>query len=107
MSKELKNNIRSFRYSDRVAEILEGMEGKTLNEKFENLVITCHATLPDIQHKIEVESRCLERMRDDWWKLLRLKGDIEKRLGSIDSVSAEIEGLISGFMGRCNTDFRP
>lgn len=33
--KDTKNNIRSFRYSDRVAQILESMEGDSLNAKFE------------------------------------------------------------------------
>ena len=47
--KEKKTNIRSFRYSDRVAEILEASEGDTLNEKFENLVLFCSDGLEDIK----------------------------------------------------------
>ncbi|MBE7724524.1 MAG: hypothetical protein E7244_08870 [Enterocloster citroniae] len=46
--KDTKNNIRSFRYSDRVAQILESMEGDSLNAKFENLVIFCHDRLPEV-----------------------------------------------------------
>ena len=34
-----KDNIRSFRFSDEVLELLEGFEGKNLNEKFNNMVI--------------------------------------------------------------------
>lgn len=36
-----KTNIRSFRYSDEVAGIIEGFQGSNLNEKFENLVLYC------------------------------------------------------------------
>lgn len=36
-----KINIRSFRYSDEVAGILEGFKGGSLNEKFENLILHC------------------------------------------------------------------
>lgn len=36
-----KNNIRSFRYSDEVAAIIEKFKGDSLNDKFENLVLYC------------------------------------------------------------------
>lgn len=95
MGKELKNNIRSFRYSDRVAEILEVIEGKTLNEKFENLVITCNVTLPDIQRKIGYESKRLDQMRADWWELWRLKSRVEERLGCIDRLAVELDDIVA------------
>ena len=34
-----KSNLRSFRYSDEIAAILEAQEGNSLNEKFESLVL--------------------------------------------------------------------
>lgn len=95
MSKELKNNIRSFRYSDRVADILEGMEGKNLNEKFENLVLTCYCKLPDIMGEIERQERHLHFMRDDYMELLELKYRIESRLKSVDSLVADIDGAVA------------
>lgn len=95
---EKKNNIRSFRYSDRVAEILENAEGKTLNEKFENLVLTCHASLPEIQRKIDIESKHLQCMRDEWWKLLHLRQKVEERLERINCVSSEIDRFLSGYL---------
>lgn len=36
-----KSNLRSFRYSDEVAGILEAYKGVSLNEKFENLILHC------------------------------------------------------------------
>ena len=52
--KEKKTNIRSFRYSDRVAEILEASEGNTLNEKFENLVLFCYDELPGVKNELDM-----------------------------------------------------
>ena len=95
MAKELKNNIRSFRYSDRVAEILEGMEGKTLNDKFEKLVLTCYCKLPDILGEIERQEKRLRYMRDDYMKLLELKHRIDSRLKSVDSLVADIDEAVA------------
>lgn len=52
MKKENKNNLRSFRYSDRVAEILEGFDGDSMNAKFENLVLYCFDGLEDKKKRI-------------------------------------------------------
>jgi len=49
-----KSNLRSFRYSDRVAEILEGFEGNSLNEKFENLVLYCFDEVPRTQRRLHM-----------------------------------------------------
>jgi hypothetical protein len=40
-----KSNLRSFRYTDEVAAILEAQEGNSLNEKFESLVLFCFYNL--------------------------------------------------------------
>ena len=54
-----KNNIRSFRQCDRVAEILELCDGDSLNAKFENLVLTCYDRLPDLQEEIKRHEKLL------------------------------------------------
>lgn len=48
----VRTNSRSFRYSDRVAEILENFEGDSLNDKFNNLVIYCFDEVPKRQKEI-------------------------------------------------------
>jgi hypothetical protein len=48
-----KPNIRSFRYSDEVARILEGFEGESMNAKFENLVLYCYKALPQKKKEIK------------------------------------------------------
>lgn len=71
-----KNNIRSFRYSDEVAEILEGMEGSNLNEKFENLVRTCYVRLPEVQGMIELYEGYLNDMRDKYRFMLLIDDEV-------------------------------
>lgn len=94
MSKELKSNIRSFRYSDCVACILESAYGRNLNEKFENLVVDCYCRLPGIQQQIAYEEGRLRKLREDYWRLSDLRCQIDSRLCSIDRLSAEIDGLV-------------
>lgn len=53
-----KNNLRSFRYSDEIAAILEAQEGNSLNEKFESLVLFCF-------YKLENRKKDLERIETD------------------------------------------
>ncbi len=73
-----KNNLRSFRYSDKVAEILEKFKGNTLNEKFENLVLYCFDEVPkrekrlkDIDNEI---SKKLDMLRNFNRQLEELRG---------------------------------
>lgn len=76
-----KTNLRSFRYSDEVAAILEQQEGKSLNDKFENLVLTCYYKLPEIQKSID----CLtDQRRAEYFKLWDSRNKLEefKRLFS-------------------------
>lgn len=90
-----KNNIRSFRYSDDVASILEGVEGRTLNEKFENLVRTCYIVLPEMERKIESANKRLEAMRSDYWELWRLKSKVQSKLESLDRLATDLDELVS------------
>lgn len=48
-----KNNIRSFRYSDEIANILEQQKGSNLNEKFNNLIIFSFLRAKQFQDQID------------------------------------------------------
>lgn len=47
-----KSNLRSFRFSDDVARILDRFEGKSLNDKFENLVRFCFFKVPEVEKEL-------------------------------------------------------
>ncbi len=70
-----KNNLRSFCYSDEVAAILEAQEGKNLNDKFENLVLTCFYRLPEIRAEIK---RLQQQQLAELDKLWALRGQLEE-----------------------------
>ncbi|KAB4605889.1 hypothetical protein GMD88_10695 [Pseudoflavonifractor sp. BIOML-A6] len=71
-----KTNLRSFRYSDEVAAILEAQEGKSVNDKFENLVLFCY-------YKVEQRQKDLDRINED----------IRKRREELYQLSRETEQL--------------
>ena len=62
-----KSNIRSFRYSDEVAAILEGFGSKdqSMNSKFEDLVLHCYYRLPDLEKEIALKQKQLEAMQKE------------------------------------------
>lgn len=47
-----KNNIRSIRFSDELAELIDRQIGNTFTEKFENLVTKCVWELPQKEERI-------------------------------------------------------
>lgn len=79
-----KPNIRSFRYSNEVADILEAQRGNSLNEKFENLVTDCYLMLErrqrmleQVNEQIEARRRVLRNLETATAELQMLQRDIE------------------------------
>ena len=57
-----KNNIRSIRFSDELAELIKRQVGRTFTEKFENLVTRCVWELPARERELEqLEARIQEK----------------------------------------------
>ena len=53
-----KTNIRSIRFSDELAELIEGQQGQNFTEKFENLVTRCVWEVPAREKELaELERR--------------------------------------------------
>lgn len=80
-----KDNIRSFRFSGEVAAILEAQQGKSLNDKFETLVLYCHYAVPQkqaelarIQKDIERQRKTLQDLQNATRKLMELERSIEQ-----------------------------
>ncbi|WP_366946646.1 hypothetical protein, partial [uncultured Oscillibacter sp.] len=57
-----KPNIRSIRFSDELAELIDRQVGNTFTEKFENLVTQCVWELPQKEAELERLERELERL---------------------------------------------
>ena len=79
-----KNNIRSIRFSDELAELIDRQVGRTFTEKFENLVTRCVWELPqrekqleDIQKQIDQERERLFNLQRATEQLRMLERDIQ------------------------------
>lgn len=79
-----KNNIRSIRFSDEMAELIDRQVGDTFTQKFENLIIRCVWELPqrekqlaDIQAQIKREIDRLYDLRRATEQLRMLEQDIK------------------------------
>ena len=79
-----KNNIRSIRFSDDLAELIERQAGKSFTEKFENLITRCVWELPRqekrlkaIQEQIKQEQQRLYDMQRATEQLRMLERDIK------------------------------
>ena len=85
MTMAQKNNIRSIRFSDELAELIDRQVGRTFTEKFENLVTSCTWELPQKEAELE-----------------RIQAQINaerQRLRELDQKRQELQRTISG-LGR-------
>lgn len=95
-SKSLKSNIRSFRYSDEVAAILEKQEGNSLNEKFENLVLRCFWELPKRQESLKQVQKQIVDEREKLYAVQRASSDINTLLSCLQSAQYYI-GMVERY----------
>ena len=79
-----KPNIRSIRFSDELAELIEQQVGQTFTEKFENLITRCVWELPEqekklkaIREKIRLEEERLIRLQKASEELRQLERDLQ------------------------------
>ena len=87
-----KNNIRSIRFSDEIAELIDQQIGDTFTQKFESLVTRCVWELPakeeqlkNVQTAIDDERKKLQRLRSQIMKLERTLGDITRNVKPLDA----------------------
>ena len=82
-----KPNIRSIRFSDELAELIDRQAGNTFTEKFENLVTRCVWELPQkeaelerLEEKIQQERKRLAELQKRRTKLERIMQSIQQNL---------------------------
>ena len=88
------NNIRSFRYSDEVAGYLESEPGDSVNEKFVNLVVTCHRMIPDVlsrKESLEADVKELREKRDA----------LRQQIYSLEDVKVQKAQVLRAINGYC------
>ena len=92
-----KPNIRSIRFSDELAELIDRQVGNSFTEKFENLITRCvwelpqkEAELKQVQERIQQERKRLAELYKRREKLNRVIGSIQQ---SLDYQMKELERL--------------
>ena len=82
-----KNNIRSIRFSDELAELIDRQVGQTFTEKFENLITRCVWELPQkeeelrqIQERISQEQQRLRELEQKRTDLQRIMSGLDRTL---------------------------
>ena len=92
-----KNNIRSIRFTDELADLIDRQQGKNFQQKFENLVTRCAFELPEKEAEIarldEQRRAKLQQLRELDSKLRTIKGVVS----TIDNLSAAIQITISKY----------
>lgn len=81
-----KNNIRSIRFSNEIAEIIEKQIGDSFNAKFERLVYNSYMLLEErlkqaaeIENRIKSEKERLSRIQNQCASIERYASDINRK----------------------------
>ena len=85
-----KNKIRSIRFSDELAELIERQQGETFTQKFENLVTRCVWELPAKQREVKQLEGLIREKRE---RLVELSGQGRGLESSISELLPKITAL--------------
>lgn len=83
-----KNNIRSIRFSDELAELIDRQVGQNFTEKFENLVTRCVWELPEKEAELKRLDQEISRKRKEYQKL---SAQLEKLVDTVQNLEALIK----------------
>jgi len=72
-----KPNIRSIRFSDDLAELIDRQVGDTFTEKFENLITRCVWELPQKEMELERIQKQIDDKREQLGKLQKAVKDLQ------------------------------
>ena len=81
-----KPNIRSIRFSDELAELIDRQVGRTFTEKFENLVTRCVWELPGRQAELEQLEKEISRKRKQLQEMTTQVGRLGETLRNLETV---------------------
>jgi len=95
-----KNNIRSIRFSDELAELIDRQVGDTFTQKFENLVTRCVWELPQkekqlarIQNDIQREKERLYNLQRATEQLRLLEQNLERAKRDFELVAQRAKAI--------------
>ena len=85
-----KTNIRSIRFSDELAELIDRQLGRNFTEKFENLVTRCVWELPAKERELE---QLEERIQEKRTQLQEMSAQARKLRAAINELFPKVYSL--------------
>lgn len=96
-----KNNIRSIRFSDELAELIEQQQGNNFTQKFENLVTRCVWEMPARERELK---QLEKRIREKREQLLRMSAQarelsetLRELLPRVDTLAAAVDRAVQNW----------
>lgn len=96
-----KPNIRSIRFSDELAELIDRQAGDTFTAKFEALITRCVWELPqketeleELQDQIRLKQKRLYDLQDAVKELQQMERDIKHLQRSLDGIMKRAETVV-------------
>lgn len=96
-----KNNIRSIRFSDELAELIDRQVGNSFTEKFENLITRCVWELPQKEEQLKYIQEQIERERE---RLRDQRALLQKEIETARDIHYKVESLMAS-IDRANEKF--
>ncbi len=88
-----KNNIRSIRFSDELAELIDRQVGRTFTEKFENLITRCVWELPQKEKELERIQDEINRKRKELGDLQQIQNRLRQMERAIQTAQSYIKSI--------------
>lgn len=90
-----KNNIRSIRFSDELAELIDRQQGDTFTQKFENLITKCVWELPAKKEELAQIEQRIEAKREQLREMTAQAGELRMTINSLTPKVRELETNIN------------
>lgn len=90
-----KNNIRSIRFSDDLAELIDRQTGDTFTQKFENLITRCVWELPRKEEEIQRIEKQIQIKKEEMEELYKSVRTLRRTKETIDANLARLEMVIT------------
>lgn len=90
-----KNNIRSIRFSNDLAELINRQAGETFTQKFENLVTRCVWELPKKEEEIQRIEKQIQVRREEMEELYKSVRALRRTKETIDANLKRLEMVIT------------
>ena len=90
-----KNNIRSIRFSDELAELIDRQQGGTFTQKFENLITRCVWELPEKERELEELNRRIKEKREQLQRMTVQAGELRMTINDLAPKLRQLDTCIN------------